>query len=85
MLSERRATLSGKMKSFLWLLILLFSEHVSCENCEKTSLTTASGTHAPLGDYCQGQLIFEDNFDELNLRKWEHEISLTGSAVSMFS
>lgn len=69
---------------FLLLCLLICIELVISENCENKSITTASGTHVTPGEYCQGQLIFEDNFDELSLRKWQHEISLTGSAVSTF-
>lgn len=66
------------------IIILTFVNLIMCYGaCEQKSVTTASGTHAPSGDYCRNQLIFEDNFDELNFRKWQHEISLTGSAVSI--
>ncbi|KAF2887303.1 hypothetical protein ILUMI_18870, partial [Ignelater luminosus] len=41
------------------------------------SVTTASGSAAPLW-ICSGQLIFEDNFNTLNLNKWKHEITLGG-------
>ncbi|KAF2887969.1 hypothetical protein ILUMI_18204 [Ignelater luminosus] len=41
------------------------------------SATTASGSSAPTR-ICSGQLIFEDNFDNLNTNKWKHEITLGG-------
>jgi hypothetical protein len=43
------------------------------------SPTTVSGTHAPTGRICSRDLIFEDNFDEFDLKKWNHENTLTGS------
>lgn len=46
--------------------------------CDKPSVTTASGTQAPAGPYCPGELIFEDNFDFLDFDKWEHENTLAG-------
>lgn len=39
--------------------------------------TTAIGTHAPV-EFCAGDLIFEDNFDDLDFDKWMHENSLWG-------
>lgn len=54
------------------------------KNCNE-SQTTASGEWVFKEKYCKGDLIFEDNFDELNFRIWQHEISLTGSAVSFNS
>ncbi|KAJ8935957.1 hypothetical protein NQ318_015792 [Aromia moschata] len=47
-------------------------------DCETASLTTASGTHAPQGKICSGDLIFEDTFDKFDLKKWAHELTLTG-------
>lgn len=42
------------------------------------SQTTVSGTHAPTGTICSGDLIFEDNFDRLDFQKWQHESTLGG-------
>lgn len=47
----------------------------------KPSATTASGSSAPK-TICSGQIIFEDNFDDLNTGKWKHEITLGGGGVS---
>lgn len=49
----------------------------ACGNFCKKSPTTVSGTLAP-SEFCSGDLIFEDNFDNFNLDKWEHEITLAG-------
>lgn len=52
--------------------------------CEDLSPTTASGSAAPHGPFCPGDLIFEDNFDTFNHEVWHHENTLAGSGVSRF-
>lgn len=47
------------------------------------SITTTSGSHAPKGRVCRGDLIFYDNFEKLDLSKWQHEITLSGGGVSI--
>lgn len=47
------------------------------------SLTTVSGTAAPTGVICPGDLIFEDNFDTIDLSKWQRENTLSGGGVSI--
>ncbi|XP_055603204.1 beta-1,3-glucan-binding protein-like [Uranotaenia lowii] len=47
-------------------------------NCEKASVTTASGSLVKQQAFCPGDLIFEDNFDRLNLDAWQHEHTLGG-------
>lgn len=66
------------------LIIFILSNYVSylIAQCNSYSPTTVSGTHAPKGQICSGQLIFEDNFDEFDLKKWSHEITLGGGGVS---
>lgn len=54
-------------------------------DCAVASVTTASGTHAPKTQICSGDLIFEDNFDELDLQKWNHEQTLGGGGVNKLS
>ncbi|CAD7089074.1 unnamed protein product [Hermetia illucens] len=50
-----------------------------------TSLTTASGSAIRRNDgFCSGELIFEDNFDKLNFKYWEHESTLSGEGNSEF-
>lgn len=46
--------------------------------CEPSPTTTSGtyGTHT--GTYCSGDVIFEDTFDKLDLKKWEHENTLAG-------
>lgn len=49
---------------------------------DKISPTTASGKVAPTGPFCSGQLIFEENFNELDFDVWQHENTLAGGGVS---
>jgi hypothetical protein len=41
------------------------------------SVTTVKGSHAP-STVCSGNLIFEENFDNLDLGKWRHEVTMAG-------
>lgn len=50
--------------------------------CDPTE-TTASGTHAPLS-FCSGDLIFEDNFDNLDVSVWKHENTMWGGGNGEF-
>lgn len=66
----------SEMKSFFFILgcvVLANGQKV----CEKDSPTTVSGTFAPR-EFCSGDLIFEDDFEDFNLDKWEHENTLAG-------
>ncbi|XP_062537645.1 beta-1,3-glucan-binding protein-like [Armigeres subalbatus] len=47
-------------------------------SCKRPSVTTASGSYVNRKIFCSGDLIFEDNFDRLDLDKWEHEHTLGG-------
>ncbi|XP_018563526.1 beta-1,3-glucan-binding protein-like [Anoplophora glabripennis] len=63
------------------LLILLVSLNLqegSSSDCSAPSVTTVSGTHAPQGKICPGDLIFQDNFDDFKLPVWQHELTLGG-------
>ena len=50
--------------------------------CDRASVTTASGTLVKRSAFCPGDLIFEDNFDRLDLERWQHEVTLAGGGVS---
>lgn len=50
--------------------------------CCNSSVTTASGAFAP-HRICSGDLIFEDEFDRFDFRKWQHENTLAGGGVSL--
>ncbi|KAJ3664408.1 hypothetical protein Zmor_008582 [Zophobas morio] len=65
-------------KLLLLSCLLLGSLHLAKSQCATPSPTTATGTHAPTGQICSGDLIFEDDFDILNLQKWNHEITVGG-------
>lgn len=59
---------------------------VGTAKCEP-SVTTSSGTSASKQkdrptQHCAGDLIFEDVFDTFDLRKWQHENTLSGGRVS---
>ncbi|XP_055643292.1 beta-1,3-glucan-binding protein-like [Toxorhynchites rutilus septentrionalis] len=82
------------MKSFfvdlcaIFVFILRVKEAISgktssSSKCEK-SLTTASGSKAPVGSYCPGDLIFEDTFDSFDLDTWQHENTLAGTGDGEF-
>lgn len=61
-----------------------FGVGVGSPKCE-LSLTTASGSyvvHKPTGQFCSGDLIFEETFDIFDLRKWNHLNTLSGNNVS---
>ncbi|CAG9855667.1 unnamed protein product [Phyllotreta striolata] len=59
----------------LILVFILYSEVYSV--CQK-SVTTASGSYAPAGTICSGDLIFVEDFNELRLDLWNHEETLGG-------
>ena len=46
------------------------------------SATTVKGTFAPT--VCSGNLIFEENFDNLDQTKWRHEVTLSGGGNNEF-
>lgn len=71
------------MNIFTFVLVILHfvisvSEVLGCV----LSKTTISGTFTPRKILCSGDLIFEDNFDKLNFKRWEHENTLAGGGVS---
>ncbi|CAH0546482.1 unnamed protein product [Brassicogethes aeneus] len=63
------------MKTELFLISLLVI-NVKSDFC-LPSVTTVSGSRAGKV-FCADQLIFEDNFDTLDLSIWQHEHTLTG-------
>lgn len=65
---------------YLFFILSTLIGAITAQDCT-ASETTASGRYAPTGTICSGDLIFEDNFDEFNLRKWEHEKTLAGGGV----
>lgn len=65
------------------LAICVFSASAVQRDCTP-SVTTASGTRAPTGEICPGDLIFEDNFDFIDFSKWSRENTLSGGGVSKY-
>lgn len=67
------------MKFLLVASLLVFALISSAAaQCAQPSITSASGEYAPSGQICSGQVIFEDNFDTLDLALWRHENTLSG-------
>lgn len=64
-----------KMKILILFTICLVAGKATAA-CNPTP-TTAKGTHAP-SNFCSGDLIFEDNFDEFDLTKWQHAVTMAG-------
>lgn len=62
------------MKQLIFILACI--AFVAAKDCVP-SPTTVSGTHAPK-EFCSGDLIFEDNFDDFDAKIWEHETTLAG-------
>lgn len=61
-------------------IFFIFSE----EKCVK-SLTTISGVSIKSNnkEICSGDLIFNETFDDFNLKIWAHERTLAGGGVSI--
>lgn len=47
--------------------------------------TTVSGTKAPTGRICKGQLILDEKFVDFDHDLWKHEVTLAGGGVSFSS
>ncbi|XP_001845811.2 beta-1,3-glucan-binding protein [Culex quinquefasciatus] len=62
---------------YLITLLVLVSLASICLGCRRSS-TTVSGSKAPKGRICKNQLIFEDNFNQLDRSVWKHENSVAG-------
>lgn len=60
--------------SSILMVILIVQGSTGCT----VSQTTVSGSAAPTGTICSGDLIFEDTFDTLDHKKWQHENTLGG-------
>ncbi|XP_060532942.1 beta-1,3-glucan-binding protein-like [Cylas formicarius] len=61
----------------LQLLVCVVLWKFAC-SCDVPSATTVGGTYAVQGTICPGDVIFEETFDTFDLRKWSHEITLSG-------
>jgi beta-glucanase (GH16 family) len=66
------------MKEVVLVLLLgLIGSSLAC------TITRVDGTHAPSG-FCAGQLIFEDNFDNVDTSKWLFDNTLGGGGNNEF-
>lgn len=75
------------IKLFLTLALLLAVGKAANTDRSKrctASSTIVSGTHAP-SEVCSGDIIFQEEFDSLDYRKWEHESTLGGGGVSIIA
>lgn len=70
------------MKLLLFAVFCLGYQGILVNSQCVQSVTTVSGSHAPQGQICSGQLIFEDNFNDLDHARWQHETTLAGGGVS---
>lgn len=64
-----------------FVLALLALSVSAQQRCDVSSITTASGSAAPTGQICPGDLIFEDNFDYIDGNHWDRENTLSGGGV----
>lgn len=70
------------MLRFCLIVLLCVSIKVYAQQrCDTPSITTASGSAAPTGVICPGELIFEDEFDFVDGNKWTKENTLSGGGV----
>lgn len=64
------------MKSLIFVAVICLAVAHANAQCVP-SATQVGGSHAP-GTICAGELLFEDNFDNLDLGKWRRENTLGG-------
>lgn len=63
----------------LLILVILYFTAASAQECVP-SVTTVSG-RAAASEVCSGELVFEDNFDTLDLTKWSQDVNLWGGLL----
>ena len=69
-----------RLKLFVGLIIfalISISSSYGQNECTQSE-TTAKGSKASAGPFCSGDLIFEENFNELDNSLWKHEITMGG-------
>lgn len=76
----------GNVQCFVILLISVIGCHsyryINPHACRYTP-TTVSGTKAPIGRICKGQLILDEKFVDFDRDLWSHEVTLGGGGVSI--
>lgn len=68
--------------TFGFLLVIAQTASVKKDKRCEASSTIVSGTHAP-SEVCSGDIVFQEEFDTLDFKKWEHENTLGGGGVSV--
>lgn len=63
-------------------VVQMFSYKFVNQNVCQYTLTRVSGTHAPTGQICKGQLLLDEQFDHFDNSRWQHELTLGGGGVS---
>lgn len=58
--------------SITFVVIIVNIRNTFGDGCEPT-ITTVEGKRAPTNRLCRGQLIFSENFDEIDPLTWIHE------------
>lgn len=76
----------GFLEFFLkFVFFLIFVSINQCNADCKNSITSHSGSdESNVIQVCSGDLIFEENFDELDQSKWKHEVTLSGGGNNEF-
>lgn len=64
------------------LLISVIGGYCANRNACQPTPTTVSGTKAPTGRICKGQLLLNERFVEFDRDLWQHEVTLGGGGVS---
>lgn len=71
---------SGCLILIVTLLEIFASKSVAEFDCQRT-ITTVEGPIAPDGPLCSGQLIFNEEFDDLDTNVWKHENRMSAVRV----
>lgn len=74
---------SGCLILIVILLANFVGKTVAQFDCQPT-ITTVEGPIAPNGPLCSGQLIFDEQFDELDTNVWKHENRMSAVWVLIF-
>lgn len=61
-------------------IFLVYGSSYAMRTC-RPSITTVSGTKAPTGPLCKGQLLLDERFVDFDHDLWRHEITLGGGGV----
>lgn len=62
--------------------IYSYRNNINSHACTYTP-TTVSGTKAPSGRICKGQLLLNEKFTDFDRDLWRHELTLGGGGVSV--